>query len=255
MRSRTLLMSAALLPLVACFEVIIPEEPAPAELQEGEWIFDMEIVSAEGDCRDMGIDVGDDYRYDYSAWAWVETHGDDGVSIDLEGFVLEGSIRGDELSAAGDLYLDYGHSYGHDGDGSAPPEDEDYSGGDGEEAEEERGPDPSTSETDDAPVDCFSQGSDADPMPICEDIEPHPEEESIVASLDADILSSDRMRGSIIVDYLFYDTYCSVEFAFEAEAIDEDPCDCGCDDDEDEPVAVEVGVADSSDGSDGGAPE
>jgi hypothetical protein len=259
MRSRTLLMSAALLPLVACFEVVIPEEPAPApaELQEGEWMFDMEMVSADGDCWDMGIDVEDPYLYEYSAWAWIETHGDDGVSIDLEGFVLDGSIYGDELWAGGDMSYGYGYDYGDD-DTPEPLEGEDSGeddrGDETDEADDEPGYDPSSGGSSDAPADCLGGDGDAEILPICEDIEPYPEEESIFASLDADILSPDRMRGSIIVDYVYFDTYCSVEFAFEAEALDEDPCDCDCCCDDD-PVPYDVGTGEASDGSEGGAPE
>lgn len=256
MNTRALLLSAVLLPLAACFEVAIPEEPepAPAELQEGEWIFDMEMVAADGDCWAMGIDAEDPYLYGYSAWAWIETDGDDRVSIDLEGFLLEGRIRGDALQADGELSYDYGYGYE---DAPTPLEDED-DWGDGDHGEDpsEPGYDPSSGGSGDAPAGCLGGDGDAEILPICEDIEPYPEDESLLASLDADILRPDRMRGAIVVDYVYFDTLCSVEFAFEAEALDEDPCDCDCccgDSDGPMPYGGETGEV--SVGSDGGAPE
>jgi hypothetical protein len=257
MRTRSLLLSAALLPLAACFEVTIPgepePEPAPAELQNGEWLFDMEMVAADGDCWAMGLDVEDPYLYEYVAWAWIETDGHDRVGIDLEGFYLEGSIYGESLYADGELYYDYGYSYE---DEPAPMEDEDDWGEDeSDEDVGEPGYDPSSGEPGDAPVDCLGGDGDAEILPICE--ESYPEdaplyEEGVFASMDADILSNIRMQGHILVDYVYFDTYCTVEFAFEAKALDEDPCDCDCCcDDDDHPVAYGEAV----EGSSGDAPE
>lgn len=253
MRSHTLLMSAALLPLAACFEVVIPEEPEPepAELQEGEWIFDMEMVAVDGDCWAMGIDVDDAYLYEYSAWAWIETHGERDVSIDLEGFLLDGRIDGESLYADGELA--YGYDYGDEGEPVPLEDEDDWGDEDGDHSDDEPGYDPSSG-SDGAPgADCPSGDGDAEILPICEDIEPYPEEEFIFASLDADILSPERMRGSILVDYVYFDTYCSIEFAFEAEALDEDPCDCDCCCDDD-PAPYTGDTEEPSEGSVGGSP-
>lgn len=262
MRTRSLLMSVALLPLVACFEVVIPEEPEPepepAELQNGEWLFDMEMVAADGDCWAMGLDVEDPYLYEYVAWAWIETDGHDRVGIDLEGFYLEGSIYGESLYADGELYYDYGYGYE---DEPMPGDEDDW--GEDETDEDAGGYDPSSGEGGDAPVDCFGGDGDAEILPVCEEIEPYPEdalsyEEGIFASMDADILSATRMQGHILVDYVYFDTYCTIEFEFEAEALDEDPCDCDCCCDDDDPIAYgepAEGSGETSEGSAGGAPE
>ena len=257
MNARSLTLATALLPLTACFEVIIPVEPPeePAELQEGEWIFDMEVVAAEGDCWAIGMDGaapdpepahdgdegygGDephdgDERHDdmeievetYAAWAFIETDGD-AVSIDLEGFLLEGSIEGESLQAAGELTDTVVY------DEPRQPHDSDEP-----EVDEEEGSSQSS-------AGCAVDSDDGEGVaPPCEPIE-----ESITAFMDADIRSSTRMRGSIFVDYSFYDAYCTVEFAFEAEALEEDPCDC-CDDDDDYGVEPHAGTV--STGSSGG---
>ena len=253
MNARSLTLTAALLPLTACFEVIIEEEPPvePASLQDGEWSFNMEVVAAEGDCFALGLDGGDiepaapghdgdepdkeeepheeetfeddvdDGGYEelevhaYGAWAWIESDHDQ-VSIDLEGLFMEGSIRGERLRASGELAFSYG--YGTD---DAP--------------RTEDAPEPAGS-SGGASAGCApSADEDGGIAPPCEE----EVEESVVASMDADILSSTRMEGTIIVDYVFEGGDCSVEFAFEAEAIDEDPCDC-CDD---EPVPMEETVS------------
>ena len=131
--------------------------------------------------------------------------------IDLEGFLLEGSIEGESLQAAGEL-TDYLVS-------DEPRQSDDI----GEpEVDEEEGSSQSS-------AGCAMDADDGEGegvAPPCEPID-----ESITAFMDADIRSSTRMRGSIFVDYSFYDAYCTVEFAFEAEALEED-CDC-CDDDDD----------------------
>ena len=212
MRIRSLLMSAALLPLTACFEVIIPGEPEPADLDNGEWKFNLEIVATDGDCRSMGIDIDDPHTYETQAWAYVETDDED-VSIDFEGLLLDGTISGDQLQADGDLYSHYDQ-----GDPEPiEPDDGDHSDG------SETDPAPSTSSSGGAPAtDCSPEPSDSDVTLACEDYEP--EEESIDASMDADILRSDRMEGSLTIDFSYYDTACTVEFEFTAEALGDD-CD------------------------------
>jgi hypothetical protein len=218
------LSALSLLPLAACFEVVIPEAPtpAPADLDNGEWLFEIEQVRESGDCYGFMPDDIDDMPA-YLAWAWVETHGEAGVSIDLEGMFLEGEIEGDALSASGSLslYGDYDEGYPDEPTHSDPYPGEDD--GDEDHSDEGRG-------EGGAPVVC--EGGGAAGAKCME------EEERIDAFLTGDILASDHMRGEIVVDYVYFDTYCSIEFEFEARAQDDTcdcDCDCGCGDDEEPP--------------------
>ena len=246
MRCRTLLMSTLLLPLTACFEIIIPGEPEPADLQAGEWMFEMDVISTDGACADMGIDAGSGSGPEFDTWAFIETYGDGEVAIDLDGFLLDGRIDGEQLEADGEL-----------GAGSAHPDphiDEEVEQEDGAESEGEPGSDCAPSTSADSPaVDCADRDAGMEVTPICEDIEPEPQDDRIVASLEAEILRPDRMTGSIFVDYLFADAACTVEFAFDAEALADDPCLC-CGD-EDVPFEATTDCGEVSKGSEGGASE
>lgn len=223
MRTRAL-SALFLLPLAACFDVVIPEEPepAPAELDNGEWIFEIEQVSMSGDCYTYMPDDIDDMPV-YATWAWIETHGERGVSIDLEGAYLEGEIHGDALEASGsvDLYGDYDEPYGESEPGHPGDEDDGYGDDDGDW---------------DEPV-SSDGGGEADAK--CED-EPYPYDERIDVFLAGDIHAPDHMSGEIVVDYVYFDSVCTMEFTFEAEALDDDPCDCECDDDHPEPLVGET---------------
>lgn len=246
MRARTLLMSTLLLPLTACFEILIPGEPEPAELQAGEWMFEMEIVSTNGACADMGIEAESGSGSGFDTWAFIQTHGDSEVDIDLDGFLLEGRVDGELLQADGELGTSSGHP--------DPDIDEEVEQEDGDEDAGEPGSDCASSTSADSPaVDCADRDEDMEVTPICEDIEPEPQDDRIVASLEAEILRADRMTGSIFLDYILDDTACTVEFAFDAEALAEDPCLC-CGD-EDVPLEATTGCGEVSKGSEGGASE
>lgn len=211
MKFQSLLVATALLPLTACFEGTIPYNPPAAELQDGEWLFEMTPVAVDGDC--WGMSAHD--LEQTTAWAWIESDDED-VSIDLEGIWLEGEIYGESLSAEGSMSMDY--STGEDP--VEVPSDPDWDDDDSDDENEgDDGSDNSTS-------------SDGGPTMICEEtVEAVPEE--IFATMDADILAADHMRGSIVIDYTDYGVYCSMEFEFEAQALyDSCDCDCGCDEDD-----------------------
>jgi hypothetical protein len=231
MKSSTLLTAAILIPLTACFEPTIPYDPPAAELEQGEWLFAMDAVSVQGDCYGMGVDDADDFG-EVVAWAWVETDGERGVSIDLEGVLLEGEIWGESLQADGYVDMDYGYETEPGEPGTAVPMEDDETDAD--------------SDDDD---DGVSSGDSDGPTLIC-DPDPEPYQEQIYVSMDADILAADHMQGSIVVEYVYFDTYCSIELEFDAEALGDDPCDCDCDDDA--PTVQGSGSSEGSDREDSG---
>lgn len=211
---RNTLSALALLPLVACFDVVIPEEPepAPAELENGEWAFEMVEMGVSGDCATIAV-----VPEPYLAFGWVETHGEAGVSIDVEGLWFEGERDGDRLRAV--AYDDYGIEPAPAPD--EPGMEEGYEGSERSDAGEE--------EIDEACI-----------LPVgakCEEVEDEP-----FATMEADILDPSHMVGSIVVDLGLYGEDCVVEIGFEAEAIDDD-CDCDCEDGDDDVVIQGSGEA------------
>jgi hypothetical protein len=218
MRLNTL-SALALIPLAACFEVVIPEEPdpAPADLQNGEWAFEMVEVATHGRCASVGM-----MPEPYLLYGWVETYGEAGVSIDLEGIWFDGERDGDRLYAEGYELYDYG-------DGEPMP---------AEDPDDEPGA--SEGSSGDGEVGEADGGVEADAK-----CEPYPDEEPPFATMAADILDPSHMVGVIEVDLSSWGEACVIEISFEAEALDD--CDCGCED-EDDVIVYEEGEGGTSRG-------
>ena len=188
---RTLLPALLLAPLAACFEPVEPDVE-PADLNSGRWELHLTGLEASGDCAVIAV-----VQEPIDVIAYMEVD-DDEVSLWMEGMALDGDIEGTHLSLSGAISTYGDYEDGDPGPDRPLPADEDdwsepgCSGGDSGE-----------------------DSGGAVILPAC--VEPEPYREEVRASLDADILAADLIRGELVVRY--QDAWSDCRFSSELVGI------------------------------------
>lgn len=205
---RHLLPALLLAPLAACFEPVEPDVD-PADLRSGAWQLHLSDLQASGDCATIAVvDSGP-----VDAVAWLEVDGDR-VTMELEGFLLEGRIEGTYLELSGSM----GWSDGWDDDiGHPEPMPDDSWDSDDDEGGEDDGEDDGDSDDGD---DVEEHDGGAVILPACIDPDPEPSGEELRVSIDADILADDLIRGELTVRLHSADGDCAFESAMVGVAAD-----------------------------------